>query len=172
MKYLNKMKERIVEDDEYVIHPSFNQLILPQFSSTKNEKEIWMNRKIQRLHKNAFKSLSTPIFHDKSNVTSNEILQLQCIICYDIIHKKDVATISCNHYFCKSCWNEHCRNKLIEEEEITCPLCRHSIETSVEPIPIIHEDYFRFLTSVTLINTRSRSVRELLHSSIQQSRYF
>ena len=137
--------------------------------SLKSEKELWISREIRRLHKNIFvSSLPSPL-RSSFNRHHSSLLKFQCIICFDVFNKKKIAVISCNHYFCKTCWNEYCRNKLIDAEEITCPLCRNSIERSVEPIPIIYGNCFRYLTSVTLMNGGSRSSREFLQSSIQHS---
>ena len=141
----------------------------------KSEKELWMSREIRRLHKNIFISSRTSSRASASNSSFNRhhdatsLLKFRCIICFDDFNKKEIAVISCNHYFCKACWGEYCRNKLVDAEEITCPLCRNSIERSVEPIPIIYENCFRYLTSVTLMNEGSRSSREFLQSSIQHS---
>ena len=184
MEYLEKMKREHLKEKKHAASHSLSPIDLsvscPNHTSLlsnavptrlKDEKELWMNRKIRRLHRNVFKSSPSSLSSDFDNDVSHVSMKLQCVICLELSGRRGIAKLSCSHYFCKNCWKEYCRNILTDEEEITCPLCRRSIERHVDPIPIICGNYFHLLTSVTLNSTRCRSSRDALQTFVHQSQH-
>ena len=134
----------------------------------KSERELWSDRKIHRLNKKFFRPSTSSSSSYISAFAPNNI---QCPICYDKFNSSEIATLQCNHGFCKGCWHEYCRGKEGEEEgeEINCPLCRRSIVTSVPPLPINEQFY---IIGVSFIHNGSRSPRDILQSDLRHSRHF
>jgi hypothetical protein len=53
---------------------------------------------------------------------------MNCVICQTLIALSNLATLSCHHIFCNSCW-ESWNN--VKNHSATCPLCRKTPETDI-----------------------------------------
>lgn len=58
----------------------------------------------------------------------------ECPICYDTISGKNSKVTSCKHMFHRTCLERWTK------EHTTCPLCRTSIASVAQPLPVIYID--------------------------------
>jgi hypothetical protein len=56
---------------------------------------------------------------------------MECIVCLDAKEQDQFITFSCTHSICLLCYE-----RLLFNQEVKCPLCRHRIESHMIPIDI------------------------------------